>query len=116
MGKNTLAHTTKCITIDFEDLKRKWITNKTKCGVGIIRMEQAMVLIEQRMERIRHRDAKFYYKYNQDDKCMVDRVIQHIITFECINGRPLIYQEAYDDEMVKYCVILLNIFSTCFVK
>jgi hypothetical protein len=50
MGKNTFAPTTKCITVDFEDLKRKWITNKTKRGVGIIRMEQAMVRIEQKME------------------------------------------------------------------
>jgi hypothetical protein len=74
-------------------------------------MEQAMVRIEQKMECTWHRDAKFYYKYNQDDKCMVDRAIEHIITCECINGRPLTYQEAYDDEMVKHHVILVNIFQ-----
>jgi hypothetical protein len=51
-----------------------------------MRIEQAVVLIEQRMKCIGHNDVKFYYKYNQDDKCMVDRVIQHIITNECING------------------------------
>jgi hypothetical protein len=56
MGKNTFAPTTKCITVDFEDLKRKWITNKTKRGVGIIRMEQAMVLIEWNAQDIEMRN------------------------------------------------------------
>jgi hypothetical protein len=67
------------------------------------------------MEHIKHKDVKFYYKYNQDDKCMVEMAIQHIITSKCIDGWPFTYHEAYDDEMVKHCVILVSIFSTCFV-
>jgi hypothetical protein len=80
-----------------------------------MRMEQSIVFIEHSMEHIRHKDVKFYYKYNQDDKCMVERVIQHIIIGECINGQPFTYQEAYDDEIVMHRVILVSIFSTCFV-
>jgi len=56
-----------------------------------MRMEQVIILIEQRMERIGHKDAKFYCKYNQYDKSIVDKVIQRIIISECINGWPFTY-------------------------
>jgi hypothetical protein len=49
VGKNILAVTTKCIAIDFEYLKGKWIINKTGRDVDITRIEQVLVPIEQRM-------------------------------------------------------------------
>lgn len=91
MGKNILAITTKCIMIDFEDFKGKWITNKTGHDVTITRIEQVLVPIEQRMERTWHKDAKSYCKCNKDDKFMDDMAIQHIIVIEYINGQPLTY-------------------------
>jgi hypothetical protein len=51
MGRNTLAITTKCIMIDFEDLIGNWITNKMGHNVTITRIEQVLVPIEKRMER-----------------------------------------------------------------
>jgi hypothetical protein len=76
---------------DFEDLKGKWITNKTGRDVSITRIEQVLIPIEQRMEHTRHRDVKSYYNYNKDDKSMVDKAIQHTIVVKYINGRPLTY-------------------------
>jgi hypothetical protein len=39
MGKNALAPTANALHLILRILKKKWITNKTKCGVGIMRME-----------------------------------------------------------------------------
>jgi hypothetical protein len=50
------------LTIDFHDLCKKMLSNKTNQSVGITRMEEALVLCENGMEVISHMDCISYGK------------------------------------------------------
>jgi hypothetical protein len=62
VGKNTLGKLSKKLTNDILILKGKQIINKTRWGIMISRMVEALVLLEFGMKILGHYNAKSYAK------------------------------------------------------
>jgi hypothetical protein len=62
VGKNILRQLSKKLTNDIPTLKVKRITNKTKWGIAISKMVDALVPIEYGMKISNHCNAKSYAK------------------------------------------------------
>jgi len=58
VGKNILRQLSKKLTNDIPTLKGERITNKTKWGIAISRMANALVQVEYGMKILSHCNAK----------------------------------------------------------
>jgi hypothetical protein len=62
-------------------------------------MEDALVPREQGMITTGHRDQKIYEKYNQNEsKCLSSRAMQRVLAGKVLNGRPIMYMDALQQE------------------
>lgn len=99
VGHNKLAKISKMLTEDLHELKDKSITNKTGRGVAISRMSDALVPVEDGMKISGHRDQKSYTQYDQGQSDCKGRAMQRCISGELLNGRVLMFDEAFSEEM-----------------
>jgi hypothetical protein len=99
VGRNTLATYTRLLAQDVPSMEGKRITNKSRRGTGITRMNQALVPIEKAMETTSHRTMDTYEKYNQEKKYLSERATQRVFCGEIKNGRPILYEDAYKEEI-----------------
>jgi len=60
-------------------MDNKQITTKTWKGIGISRIEEALVLVDYNMVVIHQRDVNFQAKYNQINKVLINRAFQWIM-------------------------------------
>ena len=80
-------------------LKGKNITNKIGWGTGITRLNEALVPIEKAMETTGHHNIDAYEKYNKKKKYISERATQRVLFGEIKDGCPLLYFDAYKEEL-----------------
>jgi hypothetical protein len=99
VGRNNLQAYTKLLAKDVPALKGQKITNKTGRGTRITRLNKALVPIEKAMETTGHCSIDAYEKYNQEKKYISKRATQKILSGEIKDGCPLLYSNAYKEEL-----------------
>jgi hypothetical protein len=91
-------------------------------------LNEACVPIEKVMETTSHRSMDAYEKYNQEKKLFFGRATQRVLSREVKNGRPIMYQDTYKDELEQWeakvafaryyfssfcCFVYFNLFVLC---
>jgi hypothetical protein len=114
VGRNQLAEYTKSLAKDVPSLAGKRILNKTSRGVGITRLNEALVPIAKAMENTGHRTMDALEKYNQEKKILSERATQRVLFGEMQDGVPVLYEDAYKEDLESYKLkVLYLLFIIC---
>ena len=80
----------------------KQFLNKTGRGVGITRLNEALVPIAKAMETTCHPTMDAFKKYNHEKQILSERATQCIMSGEMQDGTLVSYEDVYKEELEKY--------------